>query len=144
MQAITSGDASKITQVLAPQISAAKTSAQQNTKTASEFGTRSGGTAAETAATADRTHSDITDMIAKLTGSSLNSEASVGSSLLSTGLSGDQAAFGDATAMQKQRAAQLDDIIKSSASVASGVMGAIPAGTGSFADLGGNFLSGLS
>jgi hypothetical protein len=84
---ILSGDSSKIAQSLAPQISAAKTSANQNNKTTAEFGTRSGGNAASTAATNDKVHSDITNLIGSLTGNSASNLASLGSSSLNTGLS---------------------------------------------------------
>lgn len=144
MQAILSGDSSKVSQVLAPQISAAKVSAQQNNKTSAELGTRSGGDAASIAATNDKTHSDVTDMIAELTGSSASGLSSAGSGLLSAGMSGDIAGFGEAQKLQQQKLSQFNNIIGSSASVASGVLGALPAGQGSFADKGGNFLAGMS
>jgi len=85
---ILSGDASKVASALAPQISAAKTSQQQDQKTAAMFGGRSGGTAASTAAAGDKTHADITNLIGSLTNSSASTLGSMGSSLLSTGLSG--------------------------------------------------------
>ena len=81
-----SGDASKQMQTLAPEISAAKTSNQQSQKTATEMGTRSGGTAASNNASSDKLHSDITNMIGSLTGGAASSLASLGSSEMSTGL----------------------------------------------------------
>ncbi len=84
---ILSGDSSKVSQVLAPEISAAKTSAQQQNKTAAENGTRSGGTAASTAATNDKVHSDITNLTGNLTGAAASNLGSIGSNMLSTGLS---------------------------------------------------------
>ena len=96
---ILSGDSSKVSQTLAPQIGQAKTSAQQETKTRSEFGNRSGGTAASNAATIDKTHSDITSLIGNLTGKAADSLSSSGSSLLSQG----QSAYGQqADLSQKQ------------------------------------------
>jgi hypothetical protein len=83
---ILSGDSSKIAQSLAPAISSAKTSAQQQNKTNALFGGRSGGTAASANATNDKVHSDITNLIGSLTGSSASSLGSLGSSLLNTGL----------------------------------------------------------
>lgn len=83
---ILSGDASKQAQALAPEISAAKTSAAQTNKTNALFGGRSGGTAASAAATDDKTHANITNLIGSLTNSSASSLASLGSNLLSTGL----------------------------------------------------------
>lgn len=85
---IMSGDSSKTSQVLAPQIGAAKTSANQQNKTNAEFGTRSGGTAASTAATNDKLHSDITSMVGDLTGKAASNLQSSGSSELSTGIQG--------------------------------------------------------
>jgi hypothetical protein len=85
---ILSGDSSKQSQALAPEIGTAKTSAAQTNKTKAEFGTRSGGTAASTAATNDKVHSDITGMVGNLTGTAANSLASSGSSLISQGMQG--------------------------------------------------------
>ena len=84
---ILSGDSSKQAQALAPEISAAKKSAQEQTKTNAEFGSRSGGTAASTAATNDKVHSDITNLIGSLTNSSATNLASMGESQIGTGLS---------------------------------------------------------
>jgi hypothetical protein len=83
---LVSGDAGKISQTLAPQISAAKTTNQQTQKSNAEMGTRSGGTAASNAASSDKLHSDITNMIGSLTGGAASSLASLGSSEMSTGL----------------------------------------------------------
>lgn len=83
---IVGGDATKQTQFLAPEISAAKTSAQQDTKTGAEMGTRSGGTAASNAATKDKLHGYLASLIGNLTGSAVSGLASTGSSLLNTGL----------------------------------------------------------
>ena len=83
---LVSGDAGKISQTLAPQISAEKTANQQSQKTAAEMGTRSGGTAASNAASSDKLHSDITNMIGSLTRGAAGSLASLGSNMTSTGL----------------------------------------------------------
>jgi hypothetical protein len=82
---ILSGDSSKVSQALSPQISAAKTSAQQQNATNAQFGTRSGGTAASTAATSDKVHSDITNLIGSLTNSSASNLASLGSTQVGQG-----------------------------------------------------------
>jgi hypothetical protein len=84
---ILSGDSSKISQSLAPEISSAKTSANQDMKTTAMFGGRSGGTAASNAATKDSIHGYITNLIGSLTGNAASSLASTGGGLLSTGLS---------------------------------------------------------
>jgi hypothetical protein len=83
---ILSGDSSKQSQALAPEISAAKKSAQEQNKTTAEFGGRSGGTAASTAMTNDKTHEYLTNLIGRLTGKSADALGSLGTSELSTGL----------------------------------------------------------
>ena len=124
MTDILSGDVGKITQALAPQIGAAKSSAQQQNKQNAEFGTRSGGTAASTAATNDKVHSDITNLIGKLTGGAASSLGSQGSGLLTTGIAGDQVGYNIAKDMQQQKEAKFNDIINSSAQVAEMGVGA--------------------
>ena len=84
---ILSGDATKTAQALAPEISAAKTSNAQTQKTNSIFGNRSGGTTASNAASGDKLHSDITNLIGSLTNSSASSLASLGSNQVSQGQS---------------------------------------------------------
>ena len=84
-KAIVSGDASKISQALAPTISAAKTSNQQTQKTNTEMGTRSGGTAASNAASSDKLHSDITNLTGSLTGKAADTLLSSGSTFLNQG-----------------------------------------------------------
>lgn len=85
-QGLLSSDATKTSQVLAPQISAAKTSLQQDQKTAAQNGTRSGGTAASNNAAKDKIHSDITNLTGSLTGGAASTLLSSGSSLLGTSL----------------------------------------------------------
>lgn len=142
MSSILSGDSSKISQALAPQIGAAKGSGQQQNMTTAQFGNRSGGTNASVAGTNDKVHSDITGLIGSLTGSSVSGLSSAGSGLLSTGISGTQTAFGDATQMQKQRSDMVNDIFGSIASTAGAVAGVpgispgVSQGLNSFAGLG--------
>lgn len=83
---LVSGDAGKISQTLAPNISAAKTRNSSTQKSNAEMGTRSGGTAATNAASSDKLHSDITNMVGSLTGGAAGSLASLGSNLTSQGL----------------------------------------------------------
>ena len=85
--AIVGGDSSKTMQALAPEVSAEKTSAANQNKTNAMFGTRSGGNTASAAATNDKVHSDITNLIGSLTNSSASNLASLGTSQVSTGLS---------------------------------------------------------
>jgi len=125
MKGILSGNAEQITQLLSPQISAEKKGVQQDQKTNAMMGTRSGGTAASNVASSDKVHSDITNLVGSLTGGAASGLTSVGSNLLGQGMSGAQAGFGEATQMQQQRAAQINDIFKSSAAVAGSVVGGI-------------------
>ncbi len=86
MKSILSGDSSKQMQVLGPEINAAKTSTAQDQKTTSMFAPRSGGTAASNAASSDKVHGFIADLIGKLSGSAADSLTSAGSNLVNTGL----------------------------------------------------------
>lgn len=101
-----SGDSSKISQALAPEISSAKTRASQDQKTSAMTGGRSGGTAAANASETDKLHSDITKLIGSLTNSSASSLANLGSTMVSTGLSSYQ--------MQEQASQQQMENWKSS------------------------------
>jgi len=83
--AIVSGDATRQAGALAPEISAEKVANQQSQKTATEMGTRSGGTAAANAASSDKVHSDITNLIGSLINSSASNLASLGTSQVSEG-----------------------------------------------------------
>jgi hypothetical protein len=118
MQSILSGDPTKISSVLAPQISALKTSVQQDQKTGAMTGNRAGGTNAATVASADKAHSDITNATAGLTGEAATTLGSEGSGLLSTGIAGNEAGFSEANTLQQQRLAKINDIINSSIAVA--------------------------
>ena len=89
---ILSGDSTKTAQALAPQIGAAKTSAQQNAKTAEEFGNRGGGTNASSAAEGDRLHSDITGLVGETTGKAASTLGSEGGGLLDAGIGANEAA----------------------------------------------------
>ena len=85
----------------------------------------------------------INDMISSLTGSSLQGINNNGLALTGAAQSGFGTLFNQATQMQQQRATSINDLIGGIAGVAGGVLGAIPAGAGSFADIGGNVLSQL-
>lgn len=113
MNSILSGDPSKISSVLAPQISALKTSVQQDQKTGAMTGNRAGGTNAATVASADKVHSDITNATADLTGKAATTLGSEGSGLLSTGIAGNEAGFSEAHTIQQQNLAKINDIISS-------------------------------
>jgi hypothetical protein len=86
LSSILSGDSSKQMQVLGGTVGAAKTSVNQDTKTASEMGTRSGGTAASNAAMTDKFHGWMTSLFGDLTGHAADTLTSVGGNLVGTGL----------------------------------------------------------
>lgn len=83
---LVSGDSSKIAQTLAPQISAAKTSLQQNQKTSAQNSDRSGGKAASNNAAQDKVHSNITNLTGSLTGNAASTLLSSGQGLLGSAL----------------------------------------------------------
>ena len=118
MRGIFSGDPSKISAILAPQISSLKTSVQQDQKTNAMNNNRGGGTNASTAAAADKAHADITNLTGNLTGQAASTLGSEGAGLLSTGLAGNEAGFGEAKTIHEQHLAQINDIIKGAVSVA--------------------------
>jgi hypothetical protein len=117
-RAILSGDPGQISQVLGTAISSANRQGQEAKKTASEFGTRSGGTSAGMQMTDDKTRSDVESLIANLTGKAAGALGSSGSGLLSTGLSGHEAAFDASKTMHDENLAKWNDIFKSTADVA--------------------------
>ena len=84
---ILSGDPTKQAQALAPEISGIQGRTQQQLKGLAEFGNRSGGTNAASQMAAGQARGDINNMIAGLLGTSASNLGSLGSGLLSTGLS---------------------------------------------------------
>lgn len=104
---VLSGDSSKVSQALAPEISSAKTRASQDQKTTAMFGGRSGGTAASNASSTDKLHSDLTNLIGSLTNSSASSLATLGSNMVSTGLG----AYGAQEQADKERMANWQNSI---------------------------------
>jgi hypothetical protein len=84
-QGILSGDATKVMQTLAPEISAGKKAAQEQNKTSAEMGTRSGGTTAGNAARDDTLHGQIVNLLGSLTGDAAKTLLSSGSTLLNQG-----------------------------------------------------------
>jgi hypothetical protein len=123
MQDVLSGDPTKVAKALAPEISASQKQTQQEKNQLAEFAPRTGGTAA-TAANADTaSKSNIINLIGGLQNSAASGLASTGSNLLSTGVSGDIAGFGEAKTMQDQNAAKWNDIIQSIAAAAGATAG---------------------
>jgi hypothetical protein len=126
---ILSGDMSKISQVLAPEISSINKQTQQRKLTTSQFNNRGGGTNAYNQSLDDNALSSIRGMISNLTGSAASNIGNLGTSLLSTGLSGGEAAFGAADTMHQQNAAKWNDIFKSIGEVAGAAAGFFPGGS---------------
>jgi len=87
MSSILSGDQSKISKVLGPEINSIKGQGQQSKLSASQFGNRSGGTNASMQMADDNSRASINNMISSLLGSSASGLASSGSSLLGQGMS---------------------------------------------------------
>jgi hypothetical protein len=100
---IISGDPTKQAQAIAPEVNAAKTSAQQDLKTSAMQGNRSGGTNASNAMSWDNVHAYITDLLAKLTQGAASGLAGIGGGELSTGVGAAQA--GGQLQLQNQKLA---------------------------------------
>lgn len=127
---ILSGDMSKISQVLGPQISAINKQGQQKKKTMFEFGNRGGGTNSAAQSIDSDTTSAVNDMISKLTASSASNLGSTGSSLFGAGVSADTSAFEAADVMHGENAAKWNDIFQSIGGLTGGAGSFFPAGSG--------------
>jgi hypothetical protein len=92
------GNPAETAKLLAPQISQITGQGQQQKKTLSEFGTRSGGNNSAAQTIDDKTRGSIDDMISHLTGSAASNLGSLGTSTLGLGL--------NANAQQAQEAQQ--------------------------------------
>lgn len=119
---------------LAPEISAGQNEVQQQAKTNAEFGNRGGGTNASTQAASAQNRGNIINLMGKTQTGAAGELASSGGNLLSQGMSGSQAGFGEAQTMQQQRAKMWSDLIGSISSVAGGVVGALPGSPGGMQD----------
>ena len=80
-----SGDPSKVTSLLAPQISGIQQGVQQEKNQTSTFGNRSGGNNAKMQNAGDVGRASVNDLIAKLTGTAASNAGSMGSNLLTQG-----------------------------------------------------------
>jgi hypothetical protein len=127
---------------LAPEVSASQKQVGEANKTRAEFGTRSGGTAAAGEAANSTARGDIINLMGKTQTGAASELASTGSSLLSTGVQGEEAGFGEAKTIQGQKASQWSDLISSIASTAGGVVGGLPGNPGGAGDVLSNMLSG--
>lgn len=83
---ILSGNQSKISQTLAPEVNAMQQQGQQQKEQLGQFGTRSGGTASAAAGIGASTRGNISNMVASLLGTSASNLGSLGSSALSQGI----------------------------------------------------------
>jgi hypothetical protein len=83
---ILSGNQSKISQTLAPEVNAMQQQGQQQKEQLGQFGTRSGGTASAAANIGAQTRGNISNMVASLLGSSASNLGSLGSSTLGQGM----------------------------------------------------------
>lgn len=128
---------------LAPEVSAGQKQVQQQAKTNAEFGNRGGGTNASTQAAASGERGNIINLMGQTQTGAASSLASSGSSLLSAGMGGEEAGFGEAKTIQGQKASQWSDLISSIGSVAGGVVAGMPGSPGGAQDIGSNLLGGL-
>lgn len=86
---INSGDTSKMTQAIAPEISAQQGQISQAKKQMAEFGSRSGGTAAAAANMGAQGRGNIINLLGGLQSGAANALLSSGNTLLGTGLNAD-------------------------------------------------------
>lgn len=127
INALLSGDTTKISQLLAPQIKAIQGQGNQAKKTLGEFGTRSGGVVSQAGAIDDKSRASVNDMVSSLTSGAVSTGASVGSNLLGMGMSGFNNVFNQQETMQKQRASKWDDLFSSIGKTAGAIGGMFPA-----------------
>jgi len=113
-----SGDMSKISKLLAPQIGSMTKGAQQQKKTMAEFGTRGGGQSSAGQSIDDKTRANINDMVSSLTGQAVAGGAAMGQSLIDTGLS----ALNQQTQMSQMQVSNWENSI-----LGKGISGAVSA-----------------
>ncbi len=122
-KSILSGDPAAISRVLGPQISGINKRGQESKKTTAEFGNRGGGTNAAMQMTDDNTRSSVDSLISGYTGEAAGVLGSLGSNLLSTGLSGHEATFDAQKMIHDQNLSRWNDIFKSIADVSGAIAG---------------------
>ena len=137
LNALMSGNQADISKLLAPQIGAISSQANQKTQTNAEFGSRSGGTNASNQNTMDTARGNVNDMVSGLTSGAIGTGLSTGAGLLSSSMGGFSAAFNQQQQMQNQRANQWNDIFNSVAGIAGGVAGGFGGGFGGGGGAGG-------
>lgn len=100
-QDLLGGDESKISKLLAPQISTMQKQGQQKLATTSQFGDRSGGVNASNQQTTDTTRANIDDSISRLTGDAAKDIGTLGTSTLGIGLNANQVQAGESQEQQQ-------------------------------------------
>ena len=118
---IVSGDQTALSKLLGPEFSAISQRGGQELKTLSEFGTRSGGTAAQQQQVGDEMRRASSELEGKALSTAVANLGTMGTGLLSTGTSAHEAAFTAAKDIQKQHAAKMNDIFKSIADVSGSI-----------------------
>lgn len=98
---ILSGDPSKISRSLGPEINSIKTQSQQNEKKTAEQGNRGGGNNAKMQTSGDTARASINNLVASLLGKSADNLAQIGSKALGTGTDAFKAGT-DASQLQMQ------------------------------------------
>lgn len=123
MQSILSGDPTKIATALAPEISGQAKQNQQQKNQLAQFSGRSGGTAAAANGIDTAGRGNLINLAGGMTSKAASDLGTLGSNLLNTGISGTETGFNQASQLQKQSSAQINDIINSSMEVASSAVG---------------------
>jgi hypothetical protein len=129
-QNILSGDPSKISQSLAPEISAGQQQVEQQAKGNAEFGTRSGGTAASSNAATAGERGNIINLVGGLQQGAASGAATLGSSQESQGAGNVGTEAEMAAANQKRETGDVSGIASDVASIASPFLGGGEGGGG--------------
>lgn len=116
-----SGDPTKVATAINPEVTAAKTNAQNQKKSTAEFGNRGGGTGAASEAIDDTTRGNIVSLVAGERGKSASDLSSLGSTNLSGASANinDQARLAQTAASNRQ--ADVGDVGKGVAQIAADV-----------------------
>lgn len=115
---ILSGDPSKIAQTLAPEISAGAGQVEQQRLTNANFGNRSGGTAASTAAAEDMERGNIINLVGGLQQGAASAAGSLGTSQESIGAGNIHDVAGMKTARQNQVGQDVGGVVSGAAAIA--------------------------
>lgn len=120
---ILSGDPSKIAQTLSPEISAGQQQVEQQALQGSQFGTRSGGTAAASRAAEDAERGNIINLVGGLQSSAASAAGNLGTEQESLGAGNVNDVAGMKTRRQQQVAGDVGNVVQGAADVAAGIMG---------------------